>query len=156
MTTLIGYEFSPGMPDQGKHHRNVIFRSNTVPERAISSLDVPNAIELWKGLEANCIEDCDFLTMPHNPNKAWGLTYSRYTWDGQEYGEADWRLRQKREPLVEIFQVKGAQECALGVGATDEECAFEQVFDPCQPGETTGCAFETGFVRQGLKVGLGA
>ena len=34
------------------------------------------------------------------------------------------------------------------------ESAFEQVFDPCQPGETTGCAFETGFVRQGLKVGL--
>ena len=154
LTTLIGYEYSPALPEQGKHHRNVLFRSNTVPERALSSLDVPNAIELWKGLEANCGEGCDFLTMPHNPNKAWGLTYSRYTWDGQEYSEADWRLRQKREPLAEIFQVKGAQECALGVGATDEECAFEQVFDPCQPGETTGCAFKTGFVRQGLKVGL--
>ena len=154
LTTLIGYEYSPGMPDQGKHHRNIIFRSSTVPERALSSLDVPNAIELWKGLEANCFDDCDFLTIPHNPNKAWGLTYSRFTWDGQEYNEADWRLRQKREPLAEIFQIKGAQECALGVGATDEECAFEQVFDPCQPGETTGCAFETGFVRQGLKVGL--
>jgi hypothetical protein len=63
-------------------------------------------------------------------------------------------LRKRREPLTEIFQIKGAQECALGVGATDEECAFEQVFDPCQAGETTGCAFETGFVRQGLKVGL--
>ncbi|MFT5483368.1 MAG: hypothetical protein ACI9GW_002025, partial [Halieaceae bacterium] len=154
LTTLIAYEFSPGMPDQGKHHRNVIFRTNTVPERAISSLDVPNAIELWRGLEANCGAGCDFLTMPHNSNKAWGLTYSRFTWDGQQYDEADWRLRQRREPLAEIFQVKGAQECALGVGATDEECAFEQVFDPCQPGETTGCAFQTGFVRQGLKVGL--
>jgi hypothetical protein len=154
LTTLIAYEFSPGMPNSGKHHRNVIFRSNTVPERAISSLDVPNAIELWKGLEATCFEDCDFLTMPHSPNKAWGLTYSRYTWDGKEYTESDWRLRQRREPLTEIFQIKGAQECALGVGATDEECAFEQVFDPCQPGETTGCAFKTGFVRQGLKVGL--
>ncbi|MEH6550152.1 MAG: DUF3604 domain-containing protein [Pseudomonadales bacterium] len=154
LTTLIGYEYSPGMPEQGKHHRNVIFRSNTVPVRAISSLDVPNAIELWQGLEATCGEACDFLTMPHNPNKAWGLTYSRFTWDGQEYNEADWRLRQRREPLAEIFQIKGAQECALGVGATDEECAFEQVFDPCQQGETTGCAFETGFVRQGLKVGL--
>jgi hypothetical protein len=154
LTTLIGYEFSPGMPDEGKHHRNVLFRSNTVPERAISSLDVPNAIELWRGLEATCGAGCDFLTMPHNPNKAWGLTYSRFTWDGQQYSEADWRLRQRREPLAEIFQIKGAQECALGVGATDEECAFEQVFDPCQPGETTGCAFQTGFVRQGLKVGL--
>jgi len=154
LTTLIGYEYSPGMRAQGKHHRNVIFRSNTVPDRAISSLDVPNAIELWKGLESTCLDDCDFLTMPHNPNKAWGLTYSRFTWDGQEYSEEDWQLRNKREPLAEIFQIKGAQECALGVGATDEECAFEQVFDPCEPGETTGCAFETGFVRQGLKVGL--
>ena len=69
-------------------------------------------------------------------------------------GEDDWRLRQKREPLTEIFQIKGSQECALGVGATDEECAFAQVLDPCQPGETTGCAFQTGFVRQGMKVGL--
>jgi Protein of unknown function (DUF3604) len=154
LTTLIGYEYSPGMPEQGKHHRNVIFRSNQVPQKAISSLDVPNAIELWKGLEATCGEGCDFLTIPHNPNKAWGLMYSRYTWDGQVYGEADWRLRQKREPLQEIFQIKGAQECALGVGATDEECAFEQVLDPCEPGETYGCAFQTGFVRQGLKVGL--
>jgi len=154
LTTLIAYEFSPILPDQGKHHRNVIFRSNTVPKRATSSLDVPNAIELWRELEADCVEDCNFLTMPHNPNKAWGLTYSRFTWDGKKYSEADWRLRQKREPLTEIFQIKGAQECALGVGATDEECAFEQVFDPCLPGEITGCAFQTGFVRQGLKVGL--
>ncbi|QFU74438.1 DUF3604 domain-containing protein [Halioglobus maricola] len=154
LTTLIAYEFSPTLPDQGKHHRNIIFRSDVVPERAISSFDVPNAIELWKGLEATCGAGCDFLTIPHNPNKSWGLTYSRYTWDGQQYGEDDWRLRQKREPLAEIFQVKGSQECALGVGATDEECDFAQVLDPCQPGETTGCAFQTGFVRQGMKVGL--
>ncbi|MBT3458411.1 MAG: DUF3604 domain-containing protein [Halieaceae bacterium] len=154
LTTLIGYEFSPGLPAQGKHHRNIIFRTATVPERAISSFDVPNTLELWRGLEAACSGDCDFLTMPHNPNKAWGLTYSPFTWDGKAYTESDWRLRRKREPLVELFQVKGAQECALGVGATDEECAFEQVLDPCQPGETTGCAFKTGFVRQGLKVGL--
>ena len=156
LTTLIAYEFSPTLPDQGKHHRNIIYRSGMVPDRAISSFDVPNAIELWKGLEATCdkADGCDFLTIPHNPNKAWGLTYSRYTWDGQQYGEDDWRLRQKREPLTEIFQIKGAQECGLGVGATDEECAFAQVLDPCQPGETTGCAFQTSFVRQGMKVGL--
>ncbi len=28
------------------------------------------------------------------------------------------------------------------------------MLEPCQPGQTTGCAFATGFVRQGLKVGL--
>ena len=154
LTTLIGYEFSPGLPNQGKHHRNVIFRSEAVPARALSSLDVSNALELWRGLDNSCRGDCEFLTIPHNSNKAWGLTYSRYTWDGKEYTDSDWKLRQKHEPIAEIFQIKGAQECALGVGATDEECAFEQVFTPCQPGETTGCAFTTGFVRQGLKVGL--
>ena len=154
LTTLIGYEFSPGLPNQGKHHRNVIFRSDTVPERALSSLDVSNALELWRGLDDSCRGDCEFLTIPHNSNKAWGLTYSRYTWDGKEYTDSDWKLRKKHEPIAEIFQIKGAQECALGVGATDEECAFEQVFTPCQSGETTGCAFTTGFVRQGLKVGL--
>ncbi|MGA0151912.1 MAG: DUF3604 domain-containing protein, partial [Luminiphilus sp.] len=156
LTTLIGYEYSPGMPDQGKHHRNVIFRSNVVPERSISSIDAPNAIELWKGLESNCdkADGCDFLTIPHNSNKAWGLTYSRYTYDGQPYGEDDWRLRKRREPLAEIYQNKGASECALGVGATDEECGFAQVLDPCLPGELAGCAFQTSFVRQGLKVGI--
>ncbi|MDB2376564.1 DUF3604 domain-containing protein [Luminiphilus sp.] len=156
LTTLIAYEFSPGMPDQGKHHRNVIFRSNIVPERSISSMDVPNAIELWKGLEATCDkgDGCDFLTIPHNSNKAWGLTYSRYTRDGQSFDEDDWLLRQRREPLAEIFQNKGASECALAVGATDEECSFAQVLEPCQPGELSGCAFQSAFVRQGLKVGL--
>jgi hypothetical protein len=103
LTTLIGYEYSPGMAAQGKHHRNIIFRNNKVPNRALSSLDVPNAIKLWKGLEATCIDDCDFMTMPHSSNKAWGLMYSRYTWDGKKYNEADWQLRQKREPLAEIF-----------------------------------------------------
>ena len=148
LTTLIAYEYSPGLPDQGKHHRNVIFRSSEVPNRVPSSIDVPNTIELWRELEANCQQDCDFLTIPHNSNKAWGLTYSRYTWDGRDYTETDWRTRQRREPLAEIFQVKGAQECALGVGATDEECQFEQVFEPCEAGQTTSCAFRTGFVRQ--------
>ena len=61
----------------------------------------------------------------------------------------------RREPLAEIYQIKGASECALGVGATDEECAFAQVLDPCLPGETRPAAsFKHAFVRQGLKVGL--
>jgi hypothetical protein len=45
-------------------------------------------LKLWRELEANCQGDCDFLTIPHNSNKAWGLTYSRYTWDGKDYTEA--------------------------------------------------------------------
>jgi hypothetical protein len=60
----------------------------------------------------------------------------------------------RRERLGEMYQVKGASECALGVGATDEECAFSQILKPCEVGQETGCAFQSAFARQGLKIGL--
>ncbi|MDG2335227.1 MAG: DUF3604 domain-containing protein [Myxococcota bacterium] len=153
-TTFAAYEFSPVLERGGKHHRNVIFNGGDLPEHAISSQDVGNAIELWRGLEEACTGSCDFLTIPHNMNKGWGLFYSRHTWDGGTYGEDDWRLRKRREPLAEMYQVKGASECALGVGATDEECAFEQVLKPCEQGRENGCALESSFARQGLKIGM--
>ena len=154
LTTFAAYEYSPTLPDGGKHHRNVLFNGSDLPDHAVSSFDAGSAIELWRDLEETCTGDCDFLTIPHNMNKSWGLVYSRYTYDGGEYDEEKWRLRERHEPLAEIYQIKGASECALGVGATDEECAFSQVISPCEPGEETGCAFETGYARQGLKIGL--
>lgn len=153
-TTFAAYEFSPALPRSGKHHRNVIFNGDALPDHAVSSMDVPNAIELWRELARNCSDDCDFLTIPHNMNKGWGLFYSPYTWDGGTYDAQGWRLRERYEPLAEIYQVKGASECALGVGATDEECGFSQVLPPCEQGQVAGCAFRTSFARQGLKVGL--
>jgi hypothetical protein len=153
-TTFAAYEYSPVLESAGKHHRNVIFNGDDLPGHAISSQDVTNALELWRGLEEACTGDCDFLTIPHNMNKGWGLFYSRHTWDGSTYDEDDWALRKRREPLAEMYQVKGASECALGVGATDEECAFEQVLLPCEQGQENGCALQTSFARQGLKAGL--
>jgi uncharacterized protein DUF3604 len=156
LTTIPAYEFSPPMEARGSEHRNVLFNGSNLPEYAISSFDASNAIELWQGLEKTCDRDndCDFITIPHNMNKGWGIFYSRWTLDGKPFEADDWQLRRKREPIAEIYQVKGASECALGVGATDEECAFSQVLEPCKEGETLGCAFSTSFARQGLKVGL--
>jgi len=153
-TTFAAYEFSPVLEGAGKHHRNVIFNGGDLPDHAISSQDVSSAVALWRGLEETCTGDCDFLTIPHNMNKGWGLFYSRHTWDGGTYSEDDWRLRKRREPLAEMYQVKGASECALGVGATDEECAFEQILKPCELGQENGCALESSFARQGLKIGM--
>lgn len=153
-TTFAAYEFSPVLEGAGKHHRNVIFNGDELPEIAISATDVNNAIDLWRGLDETCVGDCDFLTIPHNMNTGWGLFYSRNTYDGGTYDEEGWRLRQRREPLAEMYQVKGASECVLGVGATDEECAFEQVLEPCEVRQATGCALESSFVRQGLKIGM--
>lgn len=154
LTTFSAYEYSPPLPAAGKHHRNVIFNGTGLPQHATSYLDVGSAVALWRTLEKDCTGDCDFLTIPHNMNKGWGLFYSRYTWDGNSYDEEGWQLRQRREPLAEVYQVKGASECALGVGATDEECAFSQVLKPCDSGQEAGCAFASSFARQGLKIGL--
>ncbi len=154
LTVFAGYEYSPALPASGKHHRNVIFNGSDLPEHAFSTMDVSNAPDLWRALEEDCRGDCDFLTIPHNMNKSWGLFYSPYTWDGRPYDEAAWRLRERREPIAEMYQVKGASECALGVGSTDEECGFGQVIYPCEPGQLTGCAFASSFARQGLRIGL--
>ncbi len=154
LTTFAAYEYSPPLTDAGKHHRNVIFNGADLPEHAASYLDQGSAIDLWSALEESCTGQCDFLTIPHNMNKSWGLVYSPHTWDGKTYDEQAWRLRSRREPLAEIYQVKGSSECALGVGAADEECGFGQVLPPCEQGQVSGCAFTTSFARQGLKIGL--
>lgn len=153
-TTFAAYEYSPAMVDRGKHHRNVIFRGSLTPDYAISAYDADSEIDLWKQLDANCVEGCEFLTIPHNPNKSWGLAFASETIDGIPYTRDDWHLREKFEPLVEMFQIKGNSECALGFGATDEECGFEQFFPACEEGQTTLCIHSTSMVRDGLKKGL--
>ncbi len=153
-TTIQAYEYSPTLPDYGKYHRNVIFRGGTLPDLAVSALDAPTELDLWRSLDQSCQDDCDFLTIPHNTNRAWGLPYGNVTRYGDIYSKEDWALRAQYEPLTEIYQIKGASECALGATATDEECGFEQVFPPCRPGQETTCAFANGFAREGLKRGL--
>ncbi len=153
-TAFAGYEYSPAMVDRGKHHRNVIFRSGVTPDYAVSAYDADSEIDLWKQLDTTCGEGCEFLTIPHNPNKSWGLAFASETIDGIPYTREDWRLRETFEPLVEMFQIKGNSECALGFGTTDEECGFEQFFPVCDERQTTLCIHPTSMARDGLKKGL--
>ena len=153
-TTFAAYEYSPAMVDRGKHHRNVIFRGSETPDYAVSAYDADSEIDLWKQLASTCGTDCEFLSIPHNPNKSWGLAFASETIDGVPYTRDDWRLREKFEPLVEMFQIKGNSECVLGLSATDEECGFEQFFPVCEEGEDTLCIHPTSMVRDGLKKGL--
>ncbi|WOF74435.1 DUF3604 domain-containing protein [Parvibaculaceae bacterium PLY_AMNH_Bact1] len=153
-TTFAAYEYSPPLPDRGKIHRNVIFRNDKVPARAISAFDALTEIDLWNMILADCEAPCDFITIPHNPNKSWGLAFASHTIDGDAYTEEDWKLRDAVEPLVEIFQIKGNSECSLGFGATDEECGFEQFLPPCAEGQVTQCIHPTSMARDGLKLGL--
>lgn len=153
-TTFAAYEYSPPLPDRGKIHRNVIFRNNTVPARATSAFDALTEIDLWNMLSADCEDPCDFITIPHNPNKSWGLAFAGRTIDGDAYTPEDWMMRDTVEPLVEVFQIKGNSECSVGFGATDEECGFEQFLPPCAEGQVTQCIHPTSMARDGLKLGL--
>lgn len=153
-TTFAAYEYSPVLPDRGKLHRNVIFRNSTVPDHAISSAEAKTELDLWSGLIRDCKEPCAFLTIPHNPNRTWGLAFANHTIDGDAYSKEDWQVRAKVEPLVEMYQIKGNSECSIGFGTTDEECSFEQYLPRCEEGQETGCIHPTSMARDGLKEGL--
>ncbi|MBR9835479.1 MAG: DUF3604 domain-containing protein [Alphaproteobacteria bacterium] len=153
-TAFAAYEYSPPLPDRGKIHRNVIFANSQVPGQAISAYDAMSELDLWTRLDEDCEAPCEFLTIPHNPNKSWGLAFAGHTIDGIAYTEADWHMRDRYEPLVEMFQIKGNSECAIGFGTTDEECAFEQFLPRCEEGQETKCIHPTSMARSGLKRGL--
>ena len=153
-TAFVGYEYSPPLPDSGKNHRNVIFKNSNVPDHAFSMFDALSEINLWKLLNDNCKEPCEFLTIPHNPNLSWGLSFASHTIDGDAYTIDDWKQRDKFEPIVEMYQIKGNSECSIGFGTTDEQCNFEQFFDRCKEGEETKCIHPTSMARDGLKKGL--
>ena len=168
-TTLIGYEYSINIPGAvfsttgskdpratvpGMLHRNVIFRTDHVPDTVFSAYDGTGE-ELQAWLEAKCTGDCRVLTIPHNSNYSWG----RFFWEGRNSDGSPWTRdilarRARIEPLVEIFQIKGSSECEAGIGLADEECGFEAAVPPCPPGEADRCAGPDSFVRDAVVKGL--
>ncbi|MEZ5557099.1 MAG: DUF3604 domain-containing protein [Pseudomonadales bacterium] len=153
-TALIGYEFSSLLSDFGMLHRNVIFRGTDVIAHAISSQDVTNQKDFFAQLDGACVEPCEVLTIPHNTNYSWGLTFSRTDEDGSAYGAEDLARRARIERLFEITQQKGTSECQLGVGAADEECTFGIMFPACEEGQDTKCIKPASMFRNVLLDGL--
>lgn len=153
-TSFVGWEFSANAPEGqgGMMHRNVIFRSATVP-RPFSAFEGTGE-DLHAYLETSCTGECRVLTIPHNPNFYWGRLYWGRNSDGSEWTQEGLERRERMDRLVEIMQIKGNSECQIGIGTTDEECDFETVFPPCQAGESAACSDENAFVRNGLKKGL--
>ena len=157
-TTFVGYEWTGGfLGDQsGNIHRNVVFRSEQVPDRAYSFIDQPSAEQLYAALDANCQASagCAALVIPHNSNLSAGIMFPTRTLDGLPIPADAAQLRQRYERLAEIMQHKGSSECYFGpLQATDEACSFEQLPNrsftdsgPPQPGD--------GFLRPVLGQGL--
>ena len=153
-TALIGYEFSSLLPQFGMLHRNVIFRGTEVTPHAISSVDVVNQKDFFDQLDAACSGDCEVLTIPHNTNYSWGLTFSRTDEDGTAYSADDLAKRARIERLFEITQQKGNSECQLSVGASDEDCNYGNLWPVCEDDDQLRCARPLSFLRNVLLDGL--
>jgi len=153
-TALIGYEFSSLLTEMGMLHRNVIFRGSDVIPHAISSIDVRNQKEFFEQLDAACAPPCEVLTIPHNTNFSWGLAFSRTDEDGSAYSDKDLERRSRIERLFEVTQQKGNSECQIGVGASDEDCNFGNIFPPCEEEGDRRCASKSSFLRNVLLDGV--
>ncbi|MCP5431808.1 MAG: DUF3604 domain-containing protein [Alphaproteobacteria bacterium] len=156
LTTFIGYEYSPALTNGGMMHRNVIFANADVPDHAMSAFDVAMEDGLWAWLDDACTGSCDVVAIPHNMNYSWGLAFRLEKRDGKPYTDKDLSRRARYETVAEIFQIKGASECAVGLGAPDEECAFNQLWPVCEGSETNLCEGQGSTIRGGLARGLEA
>ncbi|MGF1640958.1 MAG: DUF3604 domain-containing protein [Rhodospirillales bacterium] len=152
-TAFAGYEWTGTRPDGSAEipaiHRNVLFRTGQVPERAVSALDVVTPEGLWDALIGECVErsdiDCDALAIPHSPAQSNGWMFRPEDSQGNPLTASLAALRAEMEPVVEMSQIKGTAECSAALSPSDESCAFELFQDPETP---------LAFVRGGLKEGL--
>ncbi len=158
-TSFVGYEWSAG-PGALNLHRNVIFKNAQVPDFPVGYFEAPYVEDLWDELRAECIDagtGCDAFTIPHNSNLAGGIFFFDEKRDGAPFDAAYAESRNEMEPIIEIFQHKGASECMAS--ESDELCGFEVLPFSNLAATNLGLftePFETDFVRsaygQGLKL----
>jgi len=168
--SFVGYEYT-NSGNVTNLHRNVLFRNDRVPELPPSYFEQTSPVGLWRELEASCLDagtGCEVMAIPHNSNWSNGTLfdpeYPGARTPEDEPAEAAFRL--KMEPLVEIFQHKGAMECSNRLdGVTpDPLCDFEEErkddWEDCgdEPGlggiSGFGCMSRLDFVRHVLQAGL--
>jgi hypothetical protein len=123
-TAFIGYEWSAS-PNDRHWHRNVIYRSEVVPQQVFDYVRFPEVGQLWSALDRSCLENegCQVLTIPHNINWSEGGNF-----DVEIESRETQTLRRRFERIAEIHQEKGNSECMPAdpedAGA---DCAFEQL-----------------------------
>lgn len=153
-TALIGYEFSSLLTSFGMLHRNVIFRGSDVVPQAISAVDVTDQKDFFRQLDSACEAPCEVLTIPHNTNYSWGMTFSRTAEDGSTYSDIDLERRARIERVFEVTQQKGTSECQISVGAADEDCDYGILFPACRDDDELRCIRESSLYRNVLLDGL--
>lgn len=123
-TTLIGYEWTSA-PKAGNMHRNVIFRDNTVPDAPFSALESADEEKLWGWMAEQEANGATLLAIPHNSNGSKGLMFEPMDNAGKPIDAAYAVNRAKREPLIEMMQIKGNSEVVSSLWPADEFADFE-------------------------------
>ncbi|PKP71782.1 MAG: hypothetical protein CVT83_02735 [Alphaproteobacteria bacterium HGW-Alphaproteobacteria-5] len=135
-TALIAYEWTSNGEIGQNLHRNVIFRDGADKTRAtpplttfVSALPGHSGSDpesLWAWLTKWEAETGGkVLAIPHNGNLSNGWMFAENRYDGSPL-TPDWATERARwEPLVEVFQYKGASEAHPSLSPTDEFANFE-------------------------------
>ena len=133
--TFHAYEYTLA-EEASNLHRNVIFKSSTVPQAALSAKDAPDARatvavagpDLYRRQLSNAMS-WPFPTTATGAAVACGIPIPTGTYPQAQ--QQNWRAARQLEPLAEIMQVKGDSECRNGIasvtGAADEFCNFEKL-----------------------------
>ncbi|MEN8182893.1 MAG: DUF3604 domain-containing protein [Myxococcota bacterium] len=128
-TTFVALEWTAQGAGARNLHRNVIFRSDVVPEVPPNAIDQPTPEALWDELDRSCLAPagCEAVIIPHNSNLSGELMFQTVSATGEPIDTAAARRRAAAEPLVEIMQHKGASECRRSTAPADELCGFEEL-----------------------------
>ena len=125
-TTLHGFEWTAA-PDGNNMHRNIIFRSNELPDQPTSWFESRTVEELWDWMESAGGGETNVLAIPHNANMSGGLMFNPEYSDGRAIDKAYAERRARNEPLFEMIQAKGSSETHPAFAPNDEFASFELV-----------------------------
>ncbi len=149
-TTFIAYEWSP-IIDNSSLHRNVVYRSNKVPDLPYSSVESLNAEDLWQALEKQSEQGMLAISIPHNGNMSDGRMWEPHTFAGDQLTSVYAERRSRLEPIAEIIQIKGQSETHPLLSSTDEfaNFALNDVRFGGQPSQPKGS-----YARDALRTGI--
>ncbi|MEO0436184.1 MAG: DUF3604 domain-containing protein [Pseudomonadota bacterium] len=153
-TTFVGYEWSAWGANNREHlHRNVLFRGSEVSALPFSALDSENPEDLWRFLERETKAGRPAIAISHNANLSAGRMFAPTEYAGGALSAEYASLRNRIEPLSEIFQIKGQSETHPLLSSDDDFADFE-IADLSFFSRASSSSVKGSYARDALLAGL--